>query len=316
VTDPSAADARVAVVVVNYGSHRLLADNLPPLSPDPRTAVVVVDSWHSPDERAAAAELAIEHGWQLVPLNSNPGFGGAVNAGVAHALEQGADVVVLLNPDAVLSASTLDGLVAAVADDPGALVCPLVEDFAGGIWFAGGSLDWADGRTRTRGVDVRAVDHPWVTGACLAFSVALWDRVGGFDDRYFMYWEDIDLSHRVQTTGGRLVVRRDLVVTHLVGGTQTADGKSDLYLRYNCRNRLLFAAQHLTDDELAGWLRSTPAHARRVLLRGGRRAVLRRPLGSVRAVMRGTVEGVLLVRSLRGGPVLRPVRRLMRAARS
>ena len=303
--------------MVNYGSHRLLAENLPALTAHPRSSLVVVDNWHSAAERAAATELAIEHGWLIVPMDGNPGFGGAVNAGVARARENGADVVVLLNPDAVLLPSTLDGLVAAVEHDPSALICPLVEDVAGEVWSAGGSLDWADGRTRTRGVDVREVDHPWVTGACLAFSVALWDRVGGFDDRYFMYWDDIDLSHRVQTTGGRVVVRRDLVVTHLVGGTQSADGKSELYLRYNCRNRLLFAAQHLTDDEVASWLRSTPSHARRVLLRGGRRAVLRRPLSSVRAIVHGTVEGALLVQaSMRGTPVFRSARHPVRTARS
>ena len=120
----------------------------------------------------------------------------------------------------------------------------------------------------------------------------------------------------VQRAGGRVVVRRDLVVTHLVGGTQTAVGKSDLYLRFNCRNRLLFAAQHLTDDELAGWLRSSPAHARRVLLRGGRRALLRRPVRPAWSVLRGTVEGLLLVRSLRGMRAVRPARRLLEAARS
>jgi N-acetylglucosaminyl-diphospho-decaprenol L-rhamnosyltransferase len=302
----ASAPARTAVVVVNYGSHRLLAENLPGLGGRPDTAVVVVDSRHSDAERNAVTGLAADHGWVLVPLAGNPGFGAAVNAGVDRARELGAQTVVLLNPDAVLPMTALDGLVAAVADDPRALVCPLVEDAGGAVWFAGGSLDWADGRTRTRGVDVTTVEHPWVTGACLAFSLALWDEVGGFDDRYFMYWEDIDLSHRVQAAGGRLVVRRDLVATHLVGGTQAGEGKSDLYLRYNCRNRLLFAAQHLQDDELAGWLRSSPAHARRVLLRGGRRALLRRPVGQVLAAVRGTVEGLLLVRSVRaGGPAAR-----------
>lgn len=316
VTSPDAVQARVTVVVVNYGSHQLLADHLPPLSAHRNTSVVVVDSWHSAAERVAVTELAARYGWALVPLEGNPGFGGAANAGVARAREDGAQVVVLLNPDAVMSGRTLDRLAAAVADDSDALVAPLVEDAAGAVWFAGGSLDWADGRTRTRGVDVQTVSDPWLTGACLAFSVALWDRVGGLDDRYFMYWEDIDLSHRVRAAGGRILVRRDLAVTHLVGGTQTAIGKSDLYLRYNCRNRLMFAAQHVADDEMAGWLRGSPAHARRVLLRGGRRALLRRPVGPVTSVLRGTAEGILLVLSLRGVRALRPAWWVSRTVRS
>lgn len=297
-----------AVVVVNYGAHRMLAEHLTALTGLPGVRVVVVDNLFSAGERAAVTALAADRGWTLVPVDGNPGFGAAVNEGVARAAAEGAEHVVLLNPDAVLAEPVLRALVGAAAADPDALVCPRITDATGAEWFAGGALDLRDGRTRTRGVDVTAVAHPWVTGACLAFSLSLWQRVGGFDDRYFMYWEDIDLSLRVVAGGGRIVVRRDLEVTHLVGGTQDGVGKSALYCRYNCRNRLLFAAVHVPDADLGRWVRSAPRYAVRLVQRGGRRALARRPGPPLRGAVRGTVEGAVLVLRLRGP---RPVRRLL-----
>jgi N-acetylglucosaminyl-diphospho-decaprenol L-rhamnosyltransferase len=291
---------RAAVVVVNYGSSRLLADNLPALSGVPGVAVVVVDSLSSAAERTAARELAAGHGWTFVELPGNPGFGAAVGAGVARARADGAEQIVLLNPDATITVPVLEALVAAAREDDAALVCPVVEDAGGAVWFAGGELDLAAGVTRTRGVDVATAAHPWVTGACLAFSAELWDRVGGFDDRYFMYWEDIDLSHRVVALGGRVVVRSDLRAVHQVGGTQRGEGKSSLYCRYNCRNRLLFAALHVPGEHLGRWIRSAPRYGLRLAQRGGgRRALLRRPVPLLWSVLRGTAEGIALLVRLR-----------------
>jgi GT2 family glycosyltransferase len=301
--------AGAALVVVNYGAHQLLDTGLGPVSGLPGLHVVVVDSLHSAAEREAVSALAAARGWTLVGLPDNPGFGSAVNAGVARAREDGAEQIVLLNPDATVSASVLRSLVAVGRDEPDALVCPRIEDGAGRMWFAGGDLLVRRGVTRTRGIVFEEAQHPWVTGACLVFSTSLWDRVGGFDPRYFMYWEDIDLSYRVVAAGGRIVVRPDLVAVHLVGGTQEGQGKSDLYCRYNCRNRLLFAAAHLPDADLRRWLRSAPRYAGEVLRRAGWRALLRRPVGPTVAALRGTLEGVRAAVSLRGFRALAPVGR-------
>ncbi len=109
-----------------------------------------------------------------------------------------------------------------------------------------------------------------------------------------MYWEDVELSHRCQRAGARLLVRQDLRVVHEVGGTQGA-GKSALYRYYNCRNRLLFARRNLSRTQALGWLRWTPRYARRVLLHDGRRAVLRCPLRTMLPVLAGSLAGARLL---------------------
>ena len=97
-------------------------------------------------------------------------------------------------------------------------------------------------------------------------------------------------------------MRQDLEVLHDVGGTQEptagSRAKSSTYYYYNCRNRLLFAARHLGRRDVGRWLVSQPAYAWSVLMRGGRRQLLR-PWQPVSAAVRGSFSGAwFAVRSL------------------
>lgn len=294
---------RTAVVVVNYRSSELLASNLTKLRRSD-VDIVVVDSFSNLDERGRVSALCVAQGWLPVLLVDNPGFGDGVNKGVEAALERGADVLVALNPDAVADDHTIQELAAAAREDSSALVSPRIVDESGGMWFAGSDLYLDDGTTAgtaRRSARVGRPRKPWATGACFAISASLWTRVGGFDERYFMYWEDIDLSHRILDAGGRLTIRDDLVVVHSEGQTQgQAPGsrtKSPLYYRYNVRNRLLYGAKHLDDAQLRGWLLSTPRVAYEVLLQGGRRQLLK-PTPWV-AAARGIAQGLVQVRRVR-----------------
>ncbi|AEE47162.1 glycosyltransferase family 2 protein [Cellulomonas fimi] len=287
----------LGIVVVSYGSASLLRANLADVDVAAlrRPAlVVVVDNLRGPRERADVRATAAEHGWDLVENATNAGFGAAADAGVAHAAARGCTQVVVVNPDLRADVAVLDALADAVAADPGALVSPRVVRPDGRPWFTGGVLDVAAGRTRN--VEAPAVPQAsgWLSGACLAADVTRWQEVGGFDDDYFLYWEDVDLSARWTAAGGTLLVRQDLVVVHDVGGTQEPAGtraKSPVYYRYNCRNRLVFAAKHLPAADVRRWLWRTPAYAWQVLLRGGRRQLLR-PVRPGWAVVRGSAEGV------------------------
>lgn len=289
----------LGVVVVNYAAADLLRATLAPL-PLTDAVVVVVDNYSGDAERARITALAQECGWQLVPAEDNRGFGPGVNLGVARARALGCDAVLLLNPDAEVDAATVAELHRAVSDRPRALVSPLLVDNQGAVTFAGSLLDLADGRTRGAG---RAEVPPrlrrpvgWITAACIACSLDLWDEVGGFAEDYFLYWEDVDFSFRCRAAGAELVVRDDLRVRHDQGGTQgprAGRAKSSLYYFYNARNRMLFATRHLDRADVWHWLWRTPAISRQILLRGGRRQLLESP-GRVVAVARGAGAGMLL----------------------
>lgn len=282
--------------MVSFGSADLLREHLAQVDRaamrTPST-VVVVDSYRDDASRAAVERCTAEHGWDLVAPDVNTGFGGGMNLGVARAIQFGCTSVVLLNPDLAAAADVLDALAEEAERSPRTLITPRIVRPDGTAWFTGGALDLATGRTRNVEAPGTPQSEGWLTGASLACSVVLWREVGGFDDRYFLYWEDVDLSRRVTDAGATLLVRQDLTVVHDVGGTQGGGGKSTVYYYYNCRNRLVFAAQHLDAAHVRRWLVRSPGYARAVLLRGGRRQLLH-PWAPVSAVVRGTWAGVVI----------------------
>lgn len=285
----------LGVVVVSYGPADLLRRTLAATELPDGSRVVVVDNFSSAGNRQAIGELAVERGWTLVAMAGNPGFGAGVNAGVAAARELGCRTFLLLNPDAVVDRPLVSALWAHSLREPLALITPRLADSTGRVVFRGSRLDLTDGRTGARMPAGRAGPSEWLTGACLVASDELLHRVGGLDEGYFMYWEDVDLSVRVLRAGGSLVVRHDLVAVHDEGGTQGREGESlsSLYYRYNCRNRLVFAARNLDRRGLLRWLLRTPSSSREILLRGGRRQLLRSPR-PLWAALAGSAEGVAL----------------------
>ena len=292
-----ATRGRLAVVVVNYGTADLLRRNLAPVQlQDVDAEVVVVDNLSTADERRAVTELAAAEGWHLVAMPDNRGFGVAVNAGVAAAQERGCVTFCLLNPDAVVTAGVLAELRNHSLREPMSLIGPAIDTSAGDPWFHGSRLYLRDGRLQggARRPGGSGADVDWLTAACLVVHQELFDRIGGFSDEYFMYWEDVDLSYRATLAGGRTVLRSDLVIVHDEGGSQGPQhgrAKSALYYRYNCRNRLLFAARNLRRRELLGWILRTPAVSWEIVLRGGRRQLLRSPRPLV-AAMSGSLAGL------------------------
>lgn len=310
---------RAAVVVVSYDSAALLEANL--ATTDWSAAgidVVVVDNFAGAPARAAVEAVARTHGWTCVAEPTNLGFGAGVNRGVAAARAAGADVVVLLNPDAVADVATVTTLVGAVRAEPGTAVSPRVASSDGRYAYEGSQWRERDGAIRgigprTDGVTLVRLDapltgrfdpatgpvHGWLTGACLAVATETFDAVGGFDEEYFLYWEDIDLSWKLQAAGFGLAVRLDLTVLHDEGGTHPGGsmlgrGKSDLFYRWNCRNRLAFAARRLPRRTALGWLLRTPTQTWAVLMGGGRRQLLHHPQAAW-AALRGSGEGAWLV---------------------
>ncbi len=292
---------QLGVVVVNYGSSALLETNLAPLAEAlPEAVVVVVDNRTDGRERSRVLALGAEHGWHVVTPEGNLGFGLGMNAGVAEAKRAGATRFLLLNPDATIDPSSVALLAAALDENPLALVAPRILRPDGSVWFDGSDLHLDDGRitaTRRRA----AADDPrleqWLSGACLMVGAELWERIGGFGDGYFLYWEDVELSFRARRAGAQVQVVPSATAVHAEGGTQ-GDGlersgaaKSEGYYYFNIRNRLVFAARNLPEEQVRRWRRAALPIAWEVLLQGGRRQFLR-PVRPVRAAVRGVRDGL------------------------
>ncbi|GGU06932.1 glycosyltransferase [Nocardioides albus] len=289
--------ARLAVVVVSYGDPALLEHHTTQVATALRPARIVVVDNHSTDaNRAAVRDLCEREGWIGVFPGSNTGFGAGCNLGAAAALAEGAEVLLFLNPDATVDAESAVRLIAAVDADPLLLAGPTVLGADGEVASAGLDLDLDTGMMRPwrrRAEHPGAEALPWVTGACFAVARELWERLGGFDERYFLYWEDVDLCARVQALGGRVGIVDGATAVHSGGGTQRAEGsraKSPAYYYFNIRNRALFARTWLSQERQQAWRRGALGAAYEILMRGGRRQLLH-PVRPVSAVVRGLRDG-------------------------
>ncbi len=307
----SVSGGPIGIVVVNYASHEVIERNLGSIDlADAQAAVVIVDNFSSAAEADAARELADRHRWSHVALAGNRGFAAAVNIGVDRAIALGCKSFLILNPDATLSPAVIEELRVSCLADHWALISPVIDRPDGSVWFQGGAISLHEAGLRDPVREPPPDPQSWITAACLAVHLDLWAALGGIDEDYFLYWEDVDLSYRCAKAGGRLVMRPDLRAVHEVGATQPGQsGKSPVYYRYNCRNRLVFAAKHLSARDQLRWVWRTPTDVRRVLTRGGRRQLLK-PFRVVGPGLAGVGGGLwwMATRSLRRTEVTaRPV---------
>lgn len=234
--------------------------------------VIVVDD-ASPDDSAEV--LARVGGLRLLRNPANLGFVGSCNAGAAAAR---GEVLVFLNNDTQVLSGWLDALLACLDEEPrcgiagSRLVYPdgrLQE--AGGLVYADGAC-WNVGRFASRDEPRyrfrREVDY--VSGAALAIPKTLFDRVGGFDQRYApAYYEDTGLAFAVREAGYRVCYEPASVVVHFEGITTGTDPLAGVK-QYQLRNREAFRARW------AQALAAQPAPGTRVeqALQRGRRRML------------------------------------------
>jgi N-acetylglucosaminyl-diphospho-decaprenol L-rhamnosyltransferase len=230
------AGGRTAAVVVNYESGGSLARCVGDLAASGLAEVVVVDNGSSDGSLATA--VGSVPGLEVVDPGQNLGYGSAVNRGVA-ASSPGLDLVLVCNPDLEVPAGAVDALVSALDADPGcALVGPLIRtpegdrypsarhfpsmvDAAGhallGIFAPDNRFSRNYRRTDLDVAPDTTVTVDWVSGACFLARRAAFEAVGGFDESYFMYAEDVDLCWRLGRAGLRVAYAPGAEVTHLQG---------------------------------------------------------------------------------------------------
>ena len=230
----ASAAARVAAVVVNYESDGALARCVTDLAAVGPAELVVVDNG-STDGSVATASAEVP-GLQVLTPGRNLGYGAGVNRGVAATT---APLVLVCNPDLEVPPDAVGALVAVLDADPRwALVGPLVRtpeggrypsarrfpslvDAAGhallGLFAPDNRFTRAYQRSELDDATVEAREADWVSGACFLVRRAAFEAVGGFDEAYFMYAEDVDLCWRIGRAGWRVAYAPAAEVIHLQG---------------------------------------------------------------------------------------------------
>ncbi len=273
----AARPADVGIVTVSYNSSDQVRTFLPGAVASLRTPAHVVVADNDSADIGETQRLAKKCGAQVVRLDRNAGYGAAANAGVA-ALPAACTAVLISNPDVTLSTETVSRLRDALFSDPAiGIVGPRILNADGGTYPSARAIPsirtgaghalfsrvWPRNPwTRRYHSDAfrseANTDAGWLSGACLMLRRSTFEELGGFNERYFMYFEDVDLGYRAGQRGLRNVYVPGAVVTH-VGGETTRVNK-----------RTMLAAHHDSAKKFIATKYAGPAWAPvRVVLRIG-----------------------------------------------
>lgn len=187
-------------------------------------------------ERQLQAQGLLVGGHFGVEVVRNPtpkGFGANHNAALANAAEA---VVCILNPDITLIVpDTFAQLCCAVEPSEVGLAYPILRDDTGALQDNERSLPTLKRLIQRRmgGSSEAMVD--WVSGACMVIKTRDWEKLRGFDERFFLYCEDVDLSLRVRQKIG--VLRRAPVAVQHQG--QRASRRKFKFMLWHIRSLLL-----------------------------------------------------------------------------
>jgi len=253
---------RIGAVVVAYESGPDVARCVASVRAQGVTHVVVADNGS-----ADGSLSALPAGTRVVPLGANLGYGAAANVGAR--LLGDLDVLVL-NPDVVFKPQALATMAAALDDPaiglvgpgqlgadgqryPAARVFPNLVD--GGLHAVFGRV-WPGNpgtrRTRTASYAAEvAANVDWVSGAAMLVRRAAWDDVAGFDPRYFLYFEDVDLCWRLGRRGWSIRYEPGATIVH-AGASSTSATASSSVVATIAHHR---SAWRFVRSSVAGWRR-------------------------------------------------------------
>lgn len=299
-TEPAPAPA-VAVVVLTYhaDAERLAACLASVAAATSTSRIIVVDNGATltPADVAAATSGAATSGHEveLLQPGENRGYAGGMNVGLAHALAAGHDAVAVLNDDTVVRPDWIERLLPHLAAGAGAVQPKLLlpdgrlQSLGVRLRADGAGIDIGYGEpdtvlSATASSDTApaagtvhsahsAHSVELLSGGAVLFARRLLETVGGFDERYFLYYEDIDLSLRAGAAGFRLVVEPAAVVEHAMSTTTLRQPAVRRY--YQERNRLWCLARHRGWRQLAlGLVRSAARCAKHPTTKAQWRATL------------------------------------------
>lgn len=163
---------------------------------------------------------------ELVQSPENVGFGAACNLGIAATTTR---YVLVLNPDTELSEAALQAL--------------LAELKAHGAAIAGPSLQ--------PDIENKVDDVDWLVGAALLMDRELMDEVGYFDERFFLYEEDVDLCKRANDQGLRVIHCKGISIPHVGGGSTARTKEVNEFIHYHKgRSYAMYVSKHHPGSDL------------------------------------------------------------------
>ncbi|MCS6842037.1 MAG: glycosyltransferase family 2 protein [Roseiflexaceae bacterium] len=245
----------VAVIIVNWNAGRRTVDCLRQLAQQTHQQLTVFVVDNGSDDQSVELIKREAPTVHVIALPYNLGFAAGVNRALVHALSRNARYVLLLNNDTIIPPDLIERLVAHMEQEPCiGIATPKIykTGHEKQLWGIGGRMRYAWLTVESMGQSDRGqfdhYDFDFVFGAVMFINRAVFEAIGGLDERYFMYYEDIDFCLRARAAGFRIAVFPDIHVMHEGGASTRAYDHLREY--YHIRSRLIFFRRWLRGRRL------------------------------------------------------------------
>lgn len=234
---------KVFIVVLNFNGALVLTSCLKSImqSDYPNFEVVIVDN-NSTDSSFEQAKNDFSR-FHFIKNSKNIGFSGGNNIGIRFALEKFADLVFVLNNDTIIDKNTLSALVTtSMQNEKAGIISPLIINGNNKkIWFAGGIIKWHAMKTSHLHKTQSKLPYSsqYLTGCAMLIKKEVFKKIGLFDERFFLYYEDADFSMRSKKAGYALLLDPTTTIQHL---EQSELSSEKIY--YLVASGLLFFSLH------------------------------------------------------------------------
>lgn len=200
-----------------------------------------------------------------VLTGENRGYAYGVNTGMCAALKKGSETFCVINDDTYFQSDFVNNVSDGISEHPFSLIGGKIyyasgyeyhqdrygeSDRGNVLWYAGGANDWKNVATNHRGVDEvdtaqynQFEETGFVTGCLMCFDRKIVNKVGYWNESYFLYYEDADYCVRAQKKGARLYYDPSIVIWHK-NAQSTGGSGSQLHKKYQRDNRLKFGMKY------------------------------------------------------------------------
>ncbi len=251
---------KLAIVTVNFENYKVTEEFLDCFKSQTSDNFKIFVADFSTQKKNLSSSRYLE-----VINGENRGYAYGVNLGLHEAVKQGFDKFCVINNDTYLKSDFVDRVVESVIHHSSSIIGGKIyyapgyeyhkgrhqqKDLGKVIWYAGGEIDWDNALIKHRGVDEinrREFDKfektEFITGCLMLFDKRVIEKVGFWDDGYFLYYEDVDYCIRATKKGIKLYYDPSIVIWHK-NAQSTGGSGSKLHQKYQQRSRLKFGLKY------------------------------------------------------------------------
>lgn len=208
---------KLAIIIITYNSapciKKCISSVLESALDDVLTKIILIDNNSSDSSKKILKKYNNHENFDLIFNDTNLGFAKAINQGISYAKSNfDPDFFFLLNPDAYLDKNCLQKLLQYAKNNRGlGLASPnIIDPKTNKLWFSGGNIDWLSFKTRHTDSALQ-----YLSGCALLIKKEVVSKIGIFDERFFLYYEDADFGFRVRKAGFNLNILADSICFHI-----------------------------------------------------------------------------------------------------